>query len=99
MVLDAHSTVSALLDFSNEWYCNMDRGLCNLVICLDQQKAFDTVNHMLFLGKLEACGIRENTLNLLASYLVDRKQTCRVNGKQSDLRTLPCGPTFLLGVY
>ena len=71
----------------------MDRSLCNLVIYLDQQKAFDTVNHMLFLGKLEACGIRENTLNLLASYLVDRKQTCRVNGKQSDLRTLPCGIT------
>ena len=46
----------------------MDRGLCNLVICLDQQKAFDTVNHMLFLGKLEAYGIRENALNLLASY-------------------------------
>ena len=31
----SHSTVSALLDCSNEWYCNMDRGLYNLVIFLD----------------------------------------------------------------
>ena len=87
----SHSTVSALLDCSNQWYCNMDRGLYNLVIFLDQQKAFDTVNHALLLGKLEACGIRDDALNLLASYLADRKQTCQVNGKQSGLRTISCG--------
>ena len=51
----------------------MDRGLYNLVIFLDLQKAFDTVNHVLLLGKLEACGIRDNALNVLASYLADRK--------------------------
>ena len=69
----------------------MDRGLYNLVIFLDLQKAFDTVNHVLLLGKLEACGIREDALNLLVSYLADRKQTCQVNGKQSGLRTISCG--------
>ena len=41
----------------------MDRGLYNLVIFLDLQMAFDTVNHVLLLGKLEACGIRDNALN------------------------------------
>ena len=87
----SHSTVSALLDCSNEWYCNMDRGLYNLVIFLDLQKAFDTVNHVLLLGKLEACGIRDDALNLLASYLADRKQTSQVNGKQSGLRSISCG--------
>ena len=69
----------------------MDRGLYNLVIFLDVQKAFDTVNHVLLLGKLEACGIRDNALNLLASYLAHRKQTCQVNGKQSGLRSISCG--------
>ena len=46
---------------------------------------------MLLLGKLEACGIRDDALNLLASYLADRKQTCQVNGKQSGLRSISCG--------
>ena len=40
---------------------------------------------MLLLGKLKACAIREDVFNLLASYVADRKQTCQVNGKQSDL--------------
>jgi len=100
----SHSTVSALFDCSNEWYCNMDRGPYNLVIFLDLQKAFDTVNHVLLLGKLEACGITDDALNLLASYLADRKQTCQVNGKQSGLRSISCeipqgsilGPLFFL---
>ena len=45
---------------------------------------------MLFLGELEACGIRDHPLNLLASYLADRKQTCQENAKQSGLRTTSC---------
>ena len=85
----------------------MDRGLYNLVIFLDLQKVFDTVNHVLLLGNLEACGIRDDALNLLASYLADRKKTCQANGKQSGLRSISCGisqgsilgPLFFLPVY
>lgn len=69
----------------------MDRGVYNVVTFLDLQKVFDTVNHVLLLGKLEACSIRDDALNLLASYLGDRKHTCEVNGKQSGLRTISCG--------
>ena len=69
----------------------MDRGLYNPVIFLGLQKAFDTLNYVLLLGKLEACGIRDDALNLLASYLADKKQTCQVNGKQSGLRTISYG--------
>ena len=65
-------TVSAYCSPNECRYCNIDRDLYNLVIFLDLQKAFDTVNHMLLLGKLEACGIREDALNLLASYHSNR---------------------------
>ena len=43
-----HSTTTTLLDCTNEWYINMDRGLYNIVVLLDLKKAFDTVNHELF---------------------------------------------------
>ena len=86
-----HSTASALLDCTNEWLFNMDRGFYNVVVFLDLKKAFDTVNHTILLDKLEAYGIDEDSLNLLSSYLTDRKQTCQIDGKQSDLRKISCG--------
>ena len=41
-------TSSALLDCTNDWYVNMDRGVCNLFFFLDVQKAFGTVDHETF---------------------------------------------------
>ena len=59
-----HSTMSTLLDCTNEWYVNMDRGFYNLVIFLDLKKAFDTVDHGLLLAKLKLYGIGDTAFNL-----------------------------------
>ena len=40
-----HSTVNALLDMTNQWCLNIDRGMVSGVIFLDLKKAFDTVDH------------------------------------------------------
>ena len=40
-----HSTVTALLEASDSWALNIDRGLINAVVFVDLKKAFDTVDH------------------------------------------------------
>ena len=86
-----HSTSTALLDCTDEWYVNMDRGLYNLAVFLDLKKAFDTVNHDILLAKLELYVIKNTPLMLFKSYLSDRSQQCQVNGQLSTLKYLKYG--------
>ena len=40
-----HSTVTALLEATDCWSLNIDKGCINAVVLLDLKKAFDTVDH------------------------------------------------------
>ena len=40
-----HSTVTALLEATDSWAFNIDRGYVNVVVFLDLKKAFNTVDH------------------------------------------------------
>ena len=73
-----HSTVSTLLDSTNEWFINMDRSKINIAVFLDLQKAFGTINHDILLKKLERYGMGSAVLNLLRNYLTDfeGRSTC-----------------------
>ena len=68
-----------------------DKGLLNGIIFLDLKKAFDCVDHTILIKKLKKLGCVGNTLNWFNSYLMNRKQMCKVNQTTSKFRTVSCG--------
>ena len=86
-----HSTVTALLNITNDWYLNIDNGLINMAVFIDLAKAFDTVSHTILLKKLELYGLRGRTLDWFSSYLFNRQQQCFVQGCLSKSQTISCG--------
>ena len=52
-----HSTGTALLEATDSWALDTDRGNVNGVVFRDLKKAFDTVDHDVLLGKLSLHGI------------------------------------------
>ena len=69
----------------------MNRKLFNLIVLLDLKNAFDTVNHDVFLCKLELSGLTGNALSMLQSYLSDRKQQCLLGNVMSSELYHKCG--------
>ena len=86
-----HSTVTALLESTNNWAYNIDQGRVNAVVFLDLKKALETVNNGILLSKLNAYGLVGTVGNWFKSYLSYRSQKCYVNGHLSNNRTLVCG--------
>ena len=68
-----HSTNHALINITEKIRNGLDNSEYVCGVFLDFQKAFDTVNHKILLSKLQYYGIRGVTLNLLQTYLANRK--------------------------
>lgn len=85
-----HSTVTALVETTNHWSVNIDKGMFNGVIFIDLKKAFDTIDHTILLQKLKLYGLDDQSLKWFSSYLSDRTQYCNVNGSLSK----PCKVSY-----
>ena len=61
---------------------------------MDQSKAFDVVDHLLLLKKLNLLGLDHHSLQLMTSYLADRTQAVYLEGSTSS--TLHSGPRSVI---
>ena len=87
----SHSTNLAIVEVIDKIYTHLNQNMYGLGIFLDLKKAFDTVDHEILLSKLEHYGIEGNALNWFKSYLTNRRQCTKINGKLSPEETVVCG--------
>ena len=85
------STETSLLNNTNKWLINVDKGYLNGVIFLDLKKAFDCVDHSILIKKLELYGGRRNALRWFQSYLTNRAQMCKIGRTLSQSRVIRRG--------
>ena len=84
-------TTHALLLLTNEIQRSINNGTYSCGIFFDLCKAFDTVDHIIILHKLEYYGIGGVANDWFASYLSSRRQFVSFFGTYSDYQTVTCG--------
>ena len=62
-----------------KWRQCLDDGGVSRALLTDLSKAFDCILHDLLIAKLSADGFDYNSLQMLQSYLSNRKQTTKIN--------------------
>lgn len=62
-----------------------------LAIVMGLAKAFDTINHSIFLSRLDSYGIKGMAFQWLESYLSNRPQISKVGKTLSDQKAISCG--------
>lgn len=77
-------TETAVMELVNEIRTEMDNKRKVSAVGMDIRKAFDLVNTQRLLHALNLSGIRGKMLNVIASYLSDRKQIVRINNASSN---------------
>jgi ribonuclease P/MRP protein subunit RPP40 len=85
------SCETALNTIVEHWRANIDNKKTVVSVFLDLKKAFDTINHDLLLYKLNYYNVSHKSINLISSYLHDRRYAIRYSGAQSNFAKLDTG--------
>ena len=85
------STDLALLEFQNHVVTNLSNNKYCIGIFIDLSKAFDTLDHLILLNKLNQYGIRGIANNWFNSYLSNRYQYTEFMSVSSNLSKIECG--------
>ena len=86
-----HSTDTSLSYLNDKILRGFDEGLFTGMILIDLQKAFDTIDHEIFLKKIKYIGFSDTTVNWYKSYLEDRCFVINIEGCFSEEASLNCG--------
>ena len=79
---------STLLRVIEDWKRDLDENKYVAAILMDLSKAFDCLPHDLLLLKLEAYGVTGSALELIDSYLSNRKQCVKLNDIKSSFQNV-----------
>lgn len=85
------STLAATCDLVDDIYDSLDSGTLVGALFIDLKKAFDTIDHLLLIEKLDTYGIRGVAKQLIRSYLTDRKQFVSIGEDRSTLQPITTG--------
>ena len=77
----SHGTQHSLLTMLAKWKRGIDNGAFVSDLFMNLSKAFDTINHDFMLAKLKAYGFSNNALDLMHSYIKNKKQNVQSNNK------------------
>ena len=88
---EKHSCHTALTNLVEKWHENINNDQLTGVIFLDFQKAFDVIDHTLLSRKLNLYGLASNAVELLFSFLSNRRQAVFKNSEMSQFMPVSYG--------
>ena len=86
-----HSTLTALVNVTDEWLQAMDKQCYTGVVFVDLKKAFDTVDHEVLLEKLKIIGISDSSIVWFREYLQNRRIVTQVGNTLSREQCISYG--------
>ena len=85
------STTHYLVKLTDEAYRSTDVGKATTVITIDYSKAFDLVDHNVLVEKLVQLRVRGKLINLIVSFLTNRRHYTSIQGIKSKIVNITCG--------
>ena len=86
-----HSTDTCLSYLNDKILKGFEAKMFTSMILIDLQKAFDTIDHEIFLDKMACLGFSNSTILWFKSYLQDRSFTVNIGKEYSNHGNLSCG--------